>query len=151
MLEFPFNWFPQRVRTKLLSLSARLPASKFPFNWFPQRVRTLSNSDRKEEGAIMWFPFNWFPQRVRTLPDGCLRGGNACVSIQLVSSASEDRTTNVLGSRLRYLFVSIQLVSSASEDMTSSAPRVEDVVSIQLVSSASEDFCGCKYALETLT
>ncbi len=64
---FPFNWFPQRVRTPVGS--DRLEAvevTAFPFNWFPQRVRTFKNGEGYKARAKL-FPFNWFPQRVRTI------------------------------------------------------------------------------------
>ena len=64
----------------------------------------------------------------------------AQVSIQLGSSASEDRGMQLV-ERLELIVVSIQLGSSASEDFTS--PLDEAIliqVSIQLGSSASEDY-----------
>ncbi len=88
---FPFNWFPQRVRTSRnwKPGGQNTPPLKFPFNWFPQRVRT-----QKVMGDVPYwgssFPFNWFPQRVRTLFPQSWDGKSGTVSIQLVSSASED-------------------------------------------------------------
>ncbi len=39
---------------------------EFPFNWDPQRVGTSDSDEALLEG-IMTFPFNWDPQRVGTV------------------------------------------------------------------------------------
>ena len=89
---FPFNWFPQRVGTRLeqaveaqeeiVSIQLVSPASGdyiyrisiktglfgFPFNWFPQRVGT-AQAVAVVALASRLFPFNWFPQRVGTVAE----------------------------------------------------------------------------------
>ena len=62
-MEFPFNWFPQRVGTLAACGYAGDRGVLFPFNWFPQRVGTdfvqPYQEQRKYGFHLIGFPSEW--------------------------------------------------------------------------------------------
>ena len=62
-IEFPFNWFPQRVGTEKMISEALEGVSRFPFNWFPQRVGTPLDQDVTRDICTRFhsigFPNEW--------------------------------------------------------------------------------------------
>ena len=63
-IEFPFNWFPQRVGTLQESRMSKIKELGFHSIGFPSEWGL--NGCQCPIAPVSLFPFNWFPQRVGT-------------------------------------------------------------------------------------